>query len=314
MKTKILLQCNSLNKSYTNKYGEDKKIIKDLNLDVFEYETLGLVGESGSGKSTLAKLILQLICPDSGEIYYKGDNILNYTKKEKRKLKKDIQYVFQDPGSALNKRKTISWLLEEPLKIHTDLTSIQRQERVKEMIELVGLSKNILNRYPHSLSGGQAQRVAVLTALMNNPSFVIADEPVSALDVSVQAQILNLLQQLKEELKLTIIFITHDLSVCYYMADRIAVMFAGRIVEIGDVESIYNNPQHPYTQELFQSILTVYSKETDFKVSNLEIILPKGQGCDYASRCPYRMDKCVKKIPDNYKSKSGSMVKCFLFE
>ena len=297
-----------------DKNRKKKSVIKDLNLDIYRYETLGLVGESGSGKSTLAKLILQLIEPDSGEIYFKGDDISSYNKKQKRELKKDMQYVFQDASSALNQKKTIQWLLEEPLKIHTNMSKDQRRDKVKKMIGLVGLSEGILNRYPYSLSGGQAQRVGLLTSLMNNPEFIIADEPVSALDVSVQGQILNLLGEIKEELKLTMVFITHDLSVCYYISDRIAVMYEGRIVEIGDVEAIYKNPQHPYTQELFQSILTVYSKETDFKISNKEKINLDKKACGYADRCPYVMDRCLCEIPDDYISKSGSLVKCFLYE
>lgn len=315
MNKEIILKCINLNKEFDKKDKKKSlKVLKDINLEVYEDEILGLVGESGCGKSTFAKTIIQLTKPDSGEILYKGKSIVNIKSEEKRKLKKDMQYIFQDPKSALNYRKKVGWLLEEPLKVHTKLNKKQRLERVKKMLDLVGLSHEYINRYPYGLSGGQAQRIAILCALINNPSFVVADEAVSALDVSIQAQILNFLQYLKKEMNLTMIFITHDLSVCYYMSDRIAVMYSGRIVEIGDANIIYENPKHPYTQELFQSILTIHSKMTDFKTNSVEKFTCGQGGCEYVSNCPYKTNRCKIEEPKEYETKDGSKVRCFLYD
>lgn len=315
MNNKIILKCEKLNKEFDKK-NKNKRIhvLKDINLEIYEDEILGLVGESGCGKSTLAKTIIQLIEPDSGKIYYKNKNILDMTAKGKRKLKTDMQYIFQDAKSALNGRKKVGWLLEEPLKVHTKLSAAERKEKVKEMLDLVGLSHDYIDRYAYGLSGGQAQRIAILCALINNPSFIIADEAVSALDVSIQAQILNFLQYLKKEMNLTMVFITHDLSVCHYMSDRIAVMHSGKIVEIGDADDIYNDPKHPYTQELFQSILTINSKETDFKTSEIEKRTCNSSGCGYASICPYKSDKCLDENPEEFTLENGRKVSCFLYE
>ena len=311
----LLLSIENLNKEYDKKIkNKSKKALKDVNLKVYKDEILGLVGESGCGKSTLAKTIIQLINPDSGSIFFNGENILDFDNRKKRALKKDMQYIFQDAKSALNNRKKIGWLLEEPLKVHTDMNKNQRIEKVKSMLDLVGLSHDYIDYYPKSLSGGQAQRIAILCALMNNPKLLIADEAVSALDVSIQAQILNFLQCLKKEMNLTMIFITHDLSVCYYMADRIAVMYSGRIVEIGNAQIIYNNPKHPYTQELFQSILTIHSKMTDFKTSDVSIENCKTKGCDYAPICQVRMEKCMNNVPEEYTLDDNTKVRCFLYE
>lgn len=315
MNEKVILKCSKLNKEFDKKIKEKRlHALKDIDLEIYEDEILGLVGESGCGKSTLAKTIMQLIEPDSGKIFFKGENIVDKSQKEKRILKKDMQYIFQDPKSALNKRKTIGWLLEEPLKVHTNMSKKQRKERVKEMLDLVGLSYEYIDRHPYGLSGGQAQRIAILCALINNPSFVIADEAVSALDVSIQAQILNFLQCLKKEMNLTMIFITHDLSVCHYMSDRIAVMYSGRIIEIGDANTIYENPKHPYTQELFQSILTIHSKMTDFKTNDVETFSCGKIGCEYAPNCSYKMDICKNEKPGEYKTEDGSKVRCFLYK
>lgn len=312
----ILLDIKDLNKVYDSKI-KDKTVraLKKVDLQVYKDEILGLVGESGCGKSTLAKSIMQLTEPDGGEIIYNGHDILKFSEKEKRNIKREMQYIFQDPKSALNSRKKIGWLLEEPLKVHTKFTKKERIEKVKRMLDMVGLSYDYLDYYPRALSGGQAQRIAILCALMNEPKILIADEAVSALDVSIQAQILNFLQCLKEELNLTMIFITHDLSVCHYMSDRIAVMYSGRIVEIGDANIIYNNPKHPYTQELFQSILTIHSKMTDFKTSDASkgLYPCETKGCAYAPICPYRMEKCKNELPHMRKLSDGTEVRCFKY-
>lgn len=313
MKEKLLC-CSNINKSFKKSKKRSSHIIKDLSLEIYEEETLGLVGESGSGKSTLSKILIQLIEADSGKIIYRGRDITNISNREKKKLKKEIQYIFQDPKSALNRSKKVGWLLEEPLKVHTKLTREERREKILELLDLVGLSEDYLEEYPRRLSGGQAQRIAILCSLMNSPRLIIADEPVSALDVSIQAQILNFLQFLKSELKLTMVFITHDLSVCYYMADRVAVMYAGRVVEIGQVEAIYKEPKHPYTKELLNSS---FKREIDYEISSMdrggEIQLGKNF-CEYIARCPYRMEKCRLNTPEEYKLENQTRVRCFLYE
>ncbi len=306
----IILTCSKINKSFRRARNDKIHIIKDLDLTVYEEEVLGLVGESGCGKSTLGKILIQLEEADSGKVCYKNKDINSIKNSEKRKLKKEMQYIFQDSKSALNYRKKIGWLLEEPLKVHSNLTRSERKDKAKDMLGLVGLSESYLDLYPYSLSGGQAQRISILCSLMNNPELIIADEPVSALDLSIQAQILNLLQEIKKDFNLTMIFITHDLNVCYYIADRVAVMFYGRIVEIGDVESIYKNPQHPYTKELLESS---FNKFEEKYIEEVDITNLGKNYCEYVDRCPYRMDICFKEIPDEYISHSGTKVRCFLY-
>lgn len=240
---------------------ETKRYIKaldELSLDIYEGETIGVVGESGSGKSTLGRILAGLLKPDSGQVLLNGRSLSTIQGLD---LHRDVQYIFQDPKASLNEHKSVRWLLEEPLKVQTDLTREQRTDRVHELLEISGLSKDYLDYYPQELSGGQAQRISILAALMGKPSVLIADEAVSALDVSVQAQILNFLSSLRDRFDLTMIFITHDIHVCYYMADRIAVMHEGRIVEEGPAEQVYRNPQHDYTKQLFASVLNLSKQE-----------------------------------------------------
>ena len=227
----------------------------DVTLDVYEGETLGLVGESGCGKTTLGRTILRLNEPISGEIYFEQKNVLAYSQKEMRDLRKDMQIIFQDPYSSLNPRISIGKSIMEPMQVHNMLSTTQeRKERVLELLKKVGLEEKHFNRYPHEFSGGQRQRVCIARALALNPKFIICDESVSALDVSVQAQVLNLLNDLKREFKFTYIFISHDLSVVKFMSDRMAVMNKGKIVELGEADSIYMNPQTDYTKKLINSI------------------------------------------------------------
>ena len=230
------------------------KALDNLSLDIYEGETIGLVGESGSGKSTLARILAGLLKPEEGLVQLNGRALEALPSLD---LHRQVQYIFQDPKASLNEHKTVRWLLEEPLKVQTNLNKAQREDRVFELLEISGLSKDYLDYYPQELSGGQAQRISILAALMGKPDVLIADEAVSALDVSVQAQILNFLRGLRDTLDLTMIFITHDIHVCYYMADRLIVMHDGRIVEQGPAEEVYHNPRHEYTKQLFASVLSL---------------------------------------------------------
>ena len=242
-------------KSFFGKTTDWVKAVDDVTLDVYEGETLGLVGESGCGKTTLGRTILRLNEPTSGEIYFEQKNVLAYSPKEMRALRKDMQIIFQDPYSSLNPRISIGKSIMEPMQVHTMLSSTQeRKDRVLELLKKVGLEEKHFNRYPHEFSGGQRQRVCIARALALNPKFIICDESVSALDVSVQAQVLNLLNDLKREFKFTYIFISHDLSVVKFMSDRMAVMNKGKIVELGEADSIYMNPETDYTKKLINSI------------------------------------------------------------
>ncbi len=230
------------------------RAVNDVSFAVDEGETFGLVGESGSGKTTTGRCILRLIEPTAGEVLFRGENVLGYSHDEMRRARRQMQIVFQDPYSSLNPRMRVRQIIEEPLIIHRIGNAESRTERVKELYRLVGLDPATLDRYPHEFSGGQRQRIGVARALALNPSFIIADEPVSALDVSIQAQVVNLLIELQEKLGLAYLFIAHDLRLVEHICRRTAVMYLGRIVEMGDTHRLFSNPQHPYTKALLSAI------------------------------------------------------------
>ncbi len=263
MNKKILLNVSGLKKTYTlpKKNFFDKastiEALKGVSFDIYEGETFGLVGESGCGKSTIANIVSGLLKASEGSILFNERSMALDAKRWPKEERKEIQMVFQDPYSSLNPRKKIGWLLEEPLKIHTRFSSTQRRERVIEMLEEIGFDASFYERFPHELSGGQRQRICIGIALITTPKLLIADEPVSALDVSVQASVLNLLKDLQKKYNSTCLFISHDLSVVEYMSDRIGVMKQGEMVELAEVDQLYQHPKHPYTKMLIESIPTL---------------------------------------------------------
>ena len=271
------------------------RAVDGINFHIKKGETLGLVGESGCGKTTVGKCILRLIEPTDGEVYFEGRDVTKLGKKELRKLRRDMQMVFQDPYSSLNPRASVKSIISEPLLIHKLTSKNDLEKKVLELLETVGLNPDHLNRYPHEFSGGQKQRIGIARALALNPKFLVLDEPTSALDVSVQAQILNLLKDLQKKFELTYLFISHDLSVIKHMSIHIAVMYVGKILEAGIAEDIFKNPGHPYTQALFSAIL-----EPELDVKRERIVLQGDipspvnppRGCRFHTRCQFVRPSC----------------------
>ena len=298
------------------KKSGEVKAVDDLSFDVYEGETLGIVGESGCGKSTTGRAIMRLLEPTSGKITFDDVELTDLSSKEMRKMRRDIQMVFQDPYASLNPRHTVGKILEEPLIVHGIGNSKERKERVQEYLEIVGLSSYHAKRYPHQFSGGQRQRIGIARALMTNPRLIIADEPVSALDVSIQAQVLNLMQKLQQDLKLTYIFIAHDLGVVRHISDRVGVMYLGRIVELADSESLYREPLHPYTQALLSAVPIpdpTHHREQILLEGDIPSPSNPPVGCSFHTRCPYATDICKFTVPIFRKEKPGHAVACHLY-
>ena len=302
----IILETKGLKKHFPIRSGfflrevGSVKAVDDVDLTVFRGETLGLVGESGCGKSTLGRALIRLYEPTAGTIEFDKGDFLHAKGEKLRQTRKDLQMIFQDPFASLDPRMTVGQIIEQPFHIHNLLEKSERRSRVKQLLELVGLKASHVNRYPHEFSGGQRQRISIARAIALNPKLIICDEPVSALDVSIQAQILNLLKDLQTRLKLTYIFISHDLSVIEHVCDRIAVMYLGRIVEIASRDELFKNPQHPYTQALMSSIPTIgMGKKKMVKILTGEIPSPINppSGCTFHPRCPYKMDICITTVP-----------------
>ncbi len=276
------------------------KAIEEVSLSIRKGETLGLVGESGCGKSTLGRTLIRLYEPTSGSIQFDGDDFLTLKGEALRKKRRDIQMIFQDPYASLDTRMTVGQIIEQPFKIHGLLQKTERELRVKQLLEMVGLKASHVNRYPHEFSGGQRQRISIARAISLNPKLIICDEPVSALDVSIQAQILNLLKDLQERLQLTYLFISHDLSVIEHVCDRIAVMYLGRIVELTTREELYKNPRHPYTRALMSSIPSIGTgKKKMTKILSGEIPSPINppSGCTFHPRCSFKIKECSEQVP-----------------
>ena len=289
--------------------------VNGANLEIKKGEILAIAGESGCGKSTLAKAIIKLETPIQGQILYNNSDMLKMSKKELKEFRKKVQMIFQNPYSSLDPKMKIINTLKEPLKINTDLSDEEIEKIVEDTACKVGLDKECLNLYPHEFSGGQRQRIAIARALVLNPEFVLADEPVSALDVSIQAQIINLLKDLKEKYNLTFLLITHDLSVIKYLADRVAIMYLGEIVEIGTVDEIFNNPKHPYTKALLSAVPEINNKGREKILLTGELPSPANlpKGCKFHTRCPQVMLKCKENCPQNTEFENGHCVKCFLY-
>ena len=279
------------------------KAVDDVDLELYEGETLGVVGESGCGKTTLGRAMIRLIEPTDGSVYYRGDDLTEMSSKELRSMRTDIQYIFQDPFSSLNPRLTVGDIIGEPLDIHGIADGQERDERIYELLETVGLNPSHSHRYPHEFSGGQRQRIGIARALAVDPEIIICDEPVSALDVSVQAQILNLLEDLQEEFGLSYIFIAHDLSVVEHISDRVAVMYLGKIAEIGSTEEVYAPPNHPYAEALLSAIPEpdpLWQGEQIFLSGSVPSPIDPPSGCRFHTRCPqviqpdeYEMEQAV---------------------
>lgn len=318
-----LLKIENVSKSFSASEGlffkTNKKVkaLDEVSFDIKKGEILGIVGESGCGKSTLGRVILRLLDADSGKVYFEGNDIFSLSKRDMREKRKDMQIVFQDPFASLNPRMRVGELIGEPLKMHGMKDHREINKRVEEIIRLVGLDKYHLKKYPHEFSGGQRQRICIARALILKPKLVICDEAVSALDVSIQSQIINLLNDLKDELGLTYMFISHDLSVVKHISDRVGVMYLGKIVEITSTENIFNEPRHPYTQALISAIPIPdpdIKKERIILKGDMPNPLDIPKGCRFHMRCIHAKEICKKIEPELKINKKDHFTACHLVD
>jgi len=317
-----LVEVKGLQKSFSIKkgwFGADKylRAVDGISFAINRGETFSLVGESGCGKSTTGRLVTRLLKPNGGEVWFDGQNIGGLSDNEMRPLRKNMQMVFQDPYASLNPRMKVKDLVAEPLLIHTKLSPQERDKLARELLETVGLSSLHAERYAHEFSGGQRQRIGIARALSVRPSLIVADEPVSALDVSIQSQVLNLLQDLQEEYGLTYLFISHDLSVVEHISDRIGVMYLGTLVETADKDTLYDRPLHPYTQALLSSVPVPdpsLKKERIILKGDLPSPVDPPSGCRFHTRCPACMEVCKQKEPVFREVEPGHQVACHLYD
>lgn len=321
---KVLIEVKDLKKYFPVKnsfIGSEKKFVKavdGVSFDIKKGETFGLVGESGCGKSTLGRSITRLYDITSGDIFFDGTNISKFNKKEMKQYNKRMQIIFQDPYSSLNPNMNVEELISEPLLLHSKLTKKDRLDKIQHLLEMVGLKKADMEKFPHEFSGGQCQRIGIARAISTNPDFILCDEPISALDVSIQAQVVNMLEDLQKELGLTYLFVAHDLSMVRHISDRIGVMYLGNIVEISESNDLYNNPLHPYTKALLSAIPIADAKKA--KISERQIIegdIPSPidipSGCRFHTRCPYAKPICKEITPQMKEVEGGHSVACHLY-
>ena len=315
----ILLDVRHLKTYFPIKRGVLKKVVghvhavEDVSFQIRRQEVFALVGESGCGKSTTGASILRLIEPTGGQVFFQGEDVAKLDAEALRQKRRDMQFVFQNPYSSLNPRMTVRQLLSEPLRIHFNLEKAELEDRLQDMLKKVGLSPDQLNRYPHQFSGGQKQRISIARALISGPSFVVADEPISALDVSIQAQILNLLMELKQDMNLSLIFISHDLNVVRHISNSVGVMYLGRIMETGDTKEVYENPRHPYTQALLSAVPI---KDPLLKKNRIllhgDVPSPANppSGCPFHTRCSRCSAICKEKMPEFTRISDTHQVAC----
>ena len=323
MSEKKLVEIRGLTKEFaagSSTWSKRKNVVhavSGVDLDIYEGETLTLVGESGCGKSTLGRLILNLIEPTADTVTFDGKVMQELKQEEMRQLRKEMQLIFQDPYASLNPRWSIRDIVAEPLETHKVYkTAAETTERVKELVKKCGIRPEFINRYPHQFSGGQRQRVGIARALALNPRLIVCDEPVSALDVSIQAQVLNLLADLQTEFKLTYLFISHDLSVVRYLSDRVCVMFLGKICEIGNTKDVYEDPKHPYTRFLLEAVPkpdpTIRKEDKNMLIGEIPSPVNPPSGCRFHTRCPYASERCSQEEPLMREVAPGRMAACHL--
>ena len=312
-----LVRVEDLCKFFQISRKQTLKAVNHVSFDIYKGETVGLVGESGCGKSTTGRCLVRLYEPTSGHIYYNGKDITALSKAERRDFTGNVQMIFQNPYSSLNPRMTVKEIVGEGMKIHGNFRPEELDARVEEILNRVGLGKDHMSRFPHEFSGGQRQRIGIARALSVNPEFIVCDEPISALDVSIQAQVINMLKKLQKELNLTYLFIAHDLSVVKYISDRVIVMYLGTVVEEAPAEDLYSNPVHPYTKALLSAIPVadpdkVRAKERISIKGEIPSPINPKECCQFAERCPYAAERCRQEVPKRVEVSPGHTAACHL--
>ncbi|CAM3432601.1 ABC transporter ATP-binding protein [Marinicrinis lubricantis] len=313
-----LIEVNHLKKHFNVGNGQTLKAVDDVSFTIAKGETLGMVGESGCGKSTVGRTMLRLYEPTAGEMIFEGQDIYQLKPGKMKELRRDIQMIFQDPYASLNPRMTVSDIIGEALDIHhLAKNKKERKARIEELLDLVGLNPDHATRYPHEFSGGQRQRIGIARALAVNPKFIICDEPISALDVSIQAQVVNLLMELQKKFGLTYLFIAHDLAMVKHISDRVAVMYLGKMVELADSEELYSNPLHPYTKALMSAIPVpdpTAQREKIVLSGDLPSPINPPSGCPFRTRCPLATEKCANEVPSFREVRPGHYTACHYAE